>query len=290
MKTLLLTGASGFLGYNFLQLDLNEWNIVALVHQNELKNRNVKQVACDISDLSSLKNTFSEINPDAVVHLAALSNANFCEENAPSTYQVNVSASVCLAELCANRNIPFLFTSTDLVFDGKKGNYTETDTTAPLMAYGKQKAEAEHLIFEKHQNACILRMPLMFGSGGSFIMQDIAKLKSGQTINLFTDEYRSIVGGMSAAKGIKLALDNNWKGINHLGGKEKISRYEFGLIVCDTFGFDKSLLISKLQSEVTMAAPRPNDVTLNSEKAYRLGYAPLKVSEELKSLKGIIQF
>jgi len=290
MKTLLLTGASGFLGYNFLQLDLSNWKVVTLFNQHDLQNNNIKKFRCNIANTASLKLILNELKPDAIVHLAAISNANFCEENIELSFRVNVSASVVLAEWSAQNNIPFLFTSTDLVFDGAKGNYDETDVTDPLMVYGKQKAEAEKLIQSVYPDACILRMPLMFGEGGSFLLHDISKLKSGEPLNLFTDEYRSIVGGKSAAIGIKQALENNRKGIYHLGGKQKLSRYNFGLMICETFGFSKSLIVPKLQSEVKMAAPRPKDVSLNSEKAYRSGYAPLNVEEELYSLKGIIQF
>lgn len=290
MKTLLLTGASGFLGYNFLQLDLSNWKVVTLINQHDLQNDNIKKVRCDIANIASLKQILNELKPEAIVHLAAISNANYCEENIKLSFQVNVSASAVLAEWSAQHHIPFLFTSTDLVFNGEKGNYVETDVTDPLMVYGKQKAEAERLIQSVYPDACILRMPLMFGEGGSFLLNDISKLKSGEPLNLFTDEYRSIAGGKSASIGIKQALENSRKGIYHLGGKQKLSRYDFGLMICETFGFSKSLIVSKLQSEVKTAAPRPKDVSLNSEKAYQSGYAPLNVEEELYSLKGIIQF
>lgn len=287
METLLLTGATGFLGYNFLQQDLSNYNIVAVTNQRKFSfPNNIKTTAVYLANAESINKALHNIKPDAVVHLAAISNANFCEENIGLSQQVNVTATIQLATWCSNYNVPFIFTSTDLVFDGAKGNYNETDAVNPLGIYGKQKVEAEKSVLEIYPSACVLRMPVMFGYGGnhaqSFMQPFLQKLQKGESLQLFTDEYRSVVGGFSAAKGISLALQHNWKGLHHLGGKEKLSRYDFGLLLCEVFSIDKTLIIPTLQKEVKMAAPRPADVTLNSEKAYGLGYDPLLVLDELK--------
>jgi dTDP-4-dehydrorhamnose reductase len=155
--------------------------------------------------------------------------------------------------------------------------------------YGTQKVSAEKKVLEIYSEACVLRMPLMFGNGGSyaqsFMQPFLQKLQKEESLQLFTDEYRSVVGGYSAAKGILQALNNNWQGLYHLGGKEKLSRYDFGVLLCEAFGIDKKLITPALQSEVVkMAAPRPPDVSLHSAKAFSQGYEPLGVSEELKQL------
>jgi dTDP-4-dehydrorhamnose reductase len=174
------------------------------------------------------------------------------------------------------------------VFNGLKGNYTETDQTDPVNIYGKQKVSAEKNVLEIYSEACVLRMPLMFGNGGSyaqsFMQPFLQKLQKEESLQLFIDEYRSVVGGYSASKGILHALNNNWQGMYHLRGKEKLSRYDFGLLLCEAFGIDKKLIAPALQSDVKMAAPRPPDVSLHSAKAFSQGYEPLSVSEELKQL------
>jgi dTDP-4-dehydrorhamnose reductase len=282
---LLLTGASGFLGYNFLQQDLSAWDVFAITNQRKYSFVNAQPVNSNIAHEQLIKEAFNYVNPHAVIHLAAISNANFCEEHEGLSNQINVNATVLLAQLCAEKNIPFVFTSTDLVFDGQQGNYTENALVNPLSIYGKQKAEAEQRVFEVYPNACVLRMPLMFGNGGlyaqSFMQPFLYKLQQGDSLQLFTDEYRSVVGGGSAAGGILLALENNWQGLYHLGGKERLSRYDFGLLLCNAFGINPSLIIPTLQKEVKMAAPRPPDVSLNSTKAFALGYNPRLVVEEL---------
>jgi dTDP-4-dehydrorhamnose reductase len=285
---LLLTGASGFLGYNLLQQDLSAWDVFAITNQRKYSFVNAQPVNSNIAYEPLLKEVFNYVNPHAVIHLAAISNANFCEEHEGLSNQINVNATVLLAQLCAEKNIPFVFTSTDLVFDGQQGNYTEGAFVNPLSIYGKQKVEAEQKLFRVYPNACVLRMPLMFGNGGlyaqSFMHPFLHKLQQGESLQLFTDEYRSIVGGKSAAGGILLALENNWQGLFHLGGKERISRYDFGLLLCNVFGINSSLIIPTLQKDVKMAAPRPPDVSLNSTKAFTLGYEPRLVEEELQGL------
>ncbi len=287
-RRLLLTGATGFLAYNFLRQNLSGWEVLAATHQRPFSFNGTNTVALDLADTNNIEKVFATIQPQVVVHLAAISDANFCQQNQLLSEKINVTATTMLATFCKAANIPFLFTSTDLVFDGAKGNYAETDITNPLNIYGKQKIIAEKNVLEIYEAACVLRMPLMFGNGGayaqSFMQPFLAKLKQKETLSLFTDEYRSAVGGNSAAKGILHALNNNWKGLYHLGGKEKLSRYDFGIILCEAFGINKNLIVPALQSDIKMAAPRPPDVSLNSGKAFLQGYEPLSVSEELAQL------
>jgi dTDP-4-dehydrorhamnose reductase len=288
MKKLLITGASGFLGYNFLQTDLSRWQVFVTVHQRPISATFVQPVQCDLTNNHSIQQVLTTVRPDAIVHLAAWSNALFCEQQPGISYQVNLHAPLLIAQWCKEADIPFIFTSTDLVFDGTKGNYTEKDPVNPLSLYGKQKSEAEKGISDIHPKACILRMPLMFGYGGqygqSFIQGFLRKLRQGEKLRLFTDEYRSIVGGQSAAKGIWLALEHEWKGIYHMGGKKSMSRYDFGVLLCATTGILDELIVPSLQKEVPMMPARPSDVSLNSDKAYKKGYDPMPVETELRLL------
>jgi dTDP-4-dehydrorhamnose reductase len=130
-------------------------------------------------------------------------------------------------------------------------------------------------------------MPLMFGESGpvaSSWLQDLLKsMRNNQEIKLFTDEYRTPVSGTTAAKGLLLMLEKNYKGIIHLGGKESISRFDFGLMVKDIFKFHDANIVPIKQAEIKMDAPRPANVCLNSSKAFALGYNPLSLREELQN-------
>jgi dTDP-4-dehydrorhamnose reductase len=185
-------------------------------------------------------------------------------------------------------HIRFVFASSDQVFDGDNAPYDESSPPSPINIYGEQKAEAERLVTDRHPTAVVCRMPLMYGdpspSTGSFIQPFIASLLSGNTISLFVDEYRTVAGAPSAARGLLLAagLDG---GLLHLGGKERLSRYEFGLRLATAIGADISLVKPCSRHDVPMPAPRPADVSMDSSKAFALGYDPLTVDEELAGLR-----
>ena len=131
-------------------------------------------------------------------------------------------------------------------------------------------------------------MPVMFGTATptakSFMQPFIEALKAGKELNLFIDEYRTPVSAKTAAQGLLLALEKV-NGLIHLGGKERISRYDFGQLLVDIFQLPNSGLKSCRQQDVKMVAPRPADVSLDSSKAFALGYKPLSLKAELEKLE-----
>lgn len=286
MKKLLITGASGFLGWHLCQIANQEkWQVYGTYHRHFQEIPDVKMVRVNLTDFQELKAIFNHIRPDAVIHTAAQSQPNYCQLYPQDAYTINVTASCHIAGLCADNSLPLAFTSTDLVFDGLKPPYQETDTVSPVNIYGEQKVQAETGILKVYPPAAICRMPLMFGNetptANSFIQQFIQILKTGKELSLFRDEFRTPVSANTAAKGLLLALEKV-NGIIHLGGKERISRYDFGKILVEVLQLPSEQLKSCLQADVKMAAPRPKDVSLDSAKAFALGYKTLSVRAELE--------
>ncbi|MEM9807664.1 MAG: sugar nucleotide-binding protein, partial [Cyanobacteria bacterium P01_D01_bin.56] len=130
-------------------------------------------------------------------------------------------------------------------------------------------------------------MPLMFGAvpptAQSFLQPFLQTLRDGKELKLFVDEFRTPVSGTTAAKGLLLALEKA-QGLIHLGGKERISRYDFGLLMTEVFDLPDDNLKPGRQQDVKMSAPRPPDTSLDSTKAFALGYAPGSIQEELEAL------
>ncbi|WP_310486858.1 NAD(P)-dependent oxidoreductase [Chamaesiphon sp. VAR_69_metabat_338] len=287
MQKLLITGASGFLGWNLCQVSRSQWETHGLYHQHAIEIPDVRLHQVDLTDRELLAATIDRLAPDAIVHTAAASNPNFCQQQPQLSRQINLTASQTLAEICAAAQIPLVFTSTDLVFDGTQAPYLEADPVAPINIYGEQKVAAERAILATCDRAVICRMPLMFGNvpptATSFIQPWIAALTEGQKLQLFVDEFRTPVSGTTAAKGLLLALVAP-PGILHLGGSERISRYEFGLLMAEVFGLDRSLLSPISQKDLAMAAPRAADVSLDNTKAIELGYVLPSLREELVSI------
>ncbi len=287
---LLLTGGSGFLGHHLIPLALQKYEVHYVVNKTYCSFENAVAHNINLNDYYTTAQHINLLKPDYILHLAAAANANYCEVFPWNSWKTNVEATAHLAKISAHENIPFAFTSTDLIFDGTQGNYTEEDVPNPLNKYGAQKWEAEKLIHQYNPDATIFRLPLMFGKAytdkANYLTDFISKLQKGEKANLFTDEYRSVCGASSVAQGI-LKLLNTAKGTYHLGGTEKLSRYEFGMMAAKIFGCDTSLIHACKQQDVSMAAPRPKDVSLNSSKAIYLGFRPLSSEEELRLIANV---
>ncbi|MBW4680936.1 MAG: NAD(P)-dependent oxidoreductase [Microcoleus vaginatus WJT46-NPBG5] len=289
MKKLLITGSSGFLGWNLSQIAREEWQVYGTYFSQPVEIPEINLVQSDLRKFEELKRLFEEIKPDAVIHTAAQSQPNYCQNHPEESHEINVTASCNIAGLCADYSIPCVFTSTDLVFNGLNPPYRETDPVSPVSIYGEQKVLAEEGMLERYPQTAICRMPLMFGDGGpaakSFIQPMLQSLRTGQELALFTDEFRTPVSGQTAAKGLLLALENV-NGRIHLGGKERISRYDFFRLLVEVLGLDEAKILSCRQQDVKMAAPRPPDVSLDSSKAYSLGYHAPSLREEFEQLRG----
>jgi dTDP-4-dehydrorhamnose reductase len=287
MKKLLITGASGFLGWHLCQLAKQEWEVYGTYYSHFLEIPEVKILKVNLSDFQDLKQIFREINPDAVIHTAAQSQPNFCQTYPQQSHTINVTASCNIAGLCADYSIPCVFTSTDLVFNGLNSPYKETAPVCPVNIYGEQKVMAEIGMLDRYPMTAVCRMPLMFGretpTATSFIQPFIQTLKEDKQLNLFIDEFRTPVSGTTAAKGLLLALEKV-NGIIHLGGKERISRYDFGKVLVEVFNLPSTKLKGCRQQDIKMSAPRPADVSLDSSQAFKLGYQTLSIKEELEAI------
>jgi len=288
-KRLLVSGGSGFLGWNVCVTALSQgWRVTAVRHNNPVLIQGVDEYECDLREQDSVAQMISAVRPDAVIHAAALANPNSCETQPQDSYAANVTATCNLSKLCADAGIPMVFTSTDLVFDGEHAPYAEDSATAPLMVYGRHKVEAENAVLAAGGIVC--RMPLMFGRRDSvpagFIGPWFDKLAAGESLTLFVDEYRTPVSGGVAARGLLLGLAELSGGaVLHLGGPQRISRYDFGLLFCKVFGFDAALIEPVPMNSIRMAAPRARDVALDSSRAFALGYPEVSLEAQLDSLQ-----
>jgi len=291
MKKLLVTGASGFLGWNICQTVKKEWEIFGTIFSRPVEISGVNILKIDLTDFKELKNLFQEICPDAVIHTAAKSDPSFCQINKTESHKINVDVPITIAKLCADSSIPCVFTSTDLVFNGLNAPYREEDPVCPVNIYGEQKVSAEEGMLKHYPGVAICRMALMFGTSWhgakSFIHPMIEAMREGRELQLFVDEFRTPVSVKTAVSGILLTIEKV-RGLIHLGGIERISRYDFGMLLMNMLNIQKAKLSPCRQRDVVMPAPRPPDVSLDSTKAFAMGFKPLSLTEELKALRGIV--
>jgi dTDP-4-dehydrorhamnose reductase len=252
----------------------------------------VALVKIDLTIFNDLKKLFRETKPAAVIHTAALSDPNYCQENHDTSYRINTEAAINIAGLCSDLEIPCLFISSDLVFYGLNPPYSEEDEPSPLNVYGEHKLMAEIGMKNQCASIVICRMPLMFGSAGptgtgsSFLQPLLRQMRSGKEVNLFVDEFRTPLSAKNAVEGLMTALER-LPNVIHFGGLERISRYEFGKLVMDVFNLRNAKLNPCKQQEIQMAAPRPSDVSLNNAKAMQMGFRPDPIKVSLERLKTV---
>jgi dTDP-4-dehydrorhamnose reductase len=285
---LLVTGASGFLGWNVCYKAARLKRVIGIYCRNKIEIPGVTTLQADLIDKKKIKNLVTEIKPAAIIHTAAISKPDDCQQHPNETAAINVEASAYMADICAATGIPFVFTSSDLVFDGQKAPYTETDPTEPVNIYGLQKLTAEKEIARRYPEATICRMPLMFGHTESphksFTDHMITSLLEGRPLSLFIDEFRTPVDTASAAEGLLLALDFPPGQIFHLGGRQRLSRFEMGKMIERLMGIRNAQIRRTRQQDITSVAPRAADLSLDSSKAFSLGYAPDDIEHALSNL------
>lgn len=256
-KTILLTGATGFVGQYVLEAANNCAIEIIKLGRSDNEGRFVKCDLATCNDFSFL----DKYHIDGIIHLAANSDVNACEESPASTSKINVDTSIRLAQCAKSKNIPFIFASSDQIFDGEKGNYTPNDEANPLNEYGKQKLKAEKEILKTYPEAVVCRLPLMIGEKGGYEKAFIQNLQNGKKQTLFTDEIRSVE--QAAVIAAKLIDGLAWKGgLYNLPGPKNLNRFELGMILAEKHGLDKSLLSKGKQSDVRMMAERPKNATM----------------------------
>ena len=163
MKKLLITGASGFLGWHCGLNQPPDWELIGTYLNNKGVHAGSKAIQLDLTQKDEVWKAMKSIRPDAVFHLAAYSGTGFCEKHPDETMPLNVEATTLLAEMCGELKSKFLFTSSEQVFDGEKGHYIETDEPNPKNKYGQQKLAAEKAIHEMLPESVILRIAVLFG-------------------------------------------------------------------------------------------------------------------------------
>ena len=267
---ILLTGASGHLGA-FLLLEARRLGLDLACWTGVTTQRfaGFDLTPLDLTDPARTEAEFHRVAPDLVLHTAAVSALADCVARPELAHAVNVEATRRLVELTAASGARLLYTSTDLVFDGRTGDYREDDPPNPLSVYARTKLAAEAIVLSHPRNLVVrlgwLAGPKLIGKP-RFFDEIVQKLLSGQQVQLFKDEWRSPLGLPTAADALwNLALGPA-SGLLHLGGPERLSRYEMGLRMAAHLGVDATLVEPASQAELKTPEPRPSDVSLNSAK------------------------
>lgn len=224
----------------------------------------------ELTDFRRVREEFRRQAPQLVIHCAALSRSPECQAHPALARSVNVDATALLAEL--STEIPFIFFSTDLVFDGRVGNYDESAAVNPLSVYAETKAAAEQIVLANPRHT-VVRTSLNCGESISgqrgFDEQLRCAWRAGQTLRLFSDEFRSPIPAEATARAVWELVARNQAGLYHLAGNERLSRFQIGQLVAARCP-ELNPLIQPASLKEYNGAPRPPDTSLNCGKIQRL--------------------
>lgn len=283
---LLVTGAGGRLGGRLAVLLASRFRTVAGVRRTPAPS-GIATHPLELLDPRSVEAALEATGARAVVHCAALADADACERDRNAAYRLNVTASEVLARACAARDVRLVAVSTDLVFSGERPFWREEDEARPEMVYGRTKRAGELAILELGARAAVVRVALLGGRahGPPSCSESIAwALREGRPLRLFTDQHRTPVDPESVASAVAALLRREAGGVFHLGGPERLSRYELGLRVASLLGLDPRPLEPVRQSDLAFDAPRPADTSLDSSRARAtLGWEPRPIDEAIRS-------
>lgn len=265
-----ITGAGGQLGpYVLRRLRSEGGHLVAWSGGSSGDVLGVPLRAVDFADRDAVAAAFRSASPDAVIHCAAVTSVGAAHRDPQRARAVNTAGTQHLAELAAQRHCRFVHLSTDMVFDGEKGCYREEDTAAPLSVYGRTKLDAEPSVLAL-DGGVVLRVSLMFGPSltgrGSFFDQQLAALRGGGSMRLFDDEWRTPLGLADAAEAVVAAARSDVAGLFHVGGPERMSRYEMGCRLANALDADPSVFERCSRLSVDAAEPRAADLSLDSSR------------------------
>lgn len=260
---ILITGAFGQLG-NSLKNFLSNNDEVFRTGLNIPTSG--KGLQLNIVDKIMLKDIISSISPDVIINLAALTNVDFCESNPEIAKEINTNGVQNLVDVFSGKIIHL---STDYVFDGLKGPYTEEDQINPISVYGKTKYEAEKIVLDKNNNL-VLRANVLYdmlgNSNASFLNWVVNNLKNKNSIQVVNDQFNNPTWTESLAEILVNCLNNNMSGLYHWGDQDYLSRYDFAIKIAESFNL-KSDLIKKIStSQLKQVAPRPLNGGLDQSK------------------------
>ena len=287
-KTLII-GGSGLVGRVLITRINDIAKVYATYNFNEINLDGAKFYQLDIQDKKRVNELVKEIQPDTVINAAAKRNTRYCENNPDEAYKINVEGTKNIVDACKTINAKLVFFSSDQVFDGTKGRYSEEDELSPLNTYGKQKAMAEEIITDNLENWLILRASHIYAwSPGSdnFISWVIDELKSGREIQISYDQFVTPIHVENFVDIVIKLLERDRRGIYHVGEGECLTKYEFVKRIKETFRFDEAIIKPISSEALNQDTVRPKNNCLDLTKIQgELDFSKYSIVNGLQTMK-----
>ena len=292
----LITGANGLLGQHLVKLLIDSTNYMITATGKGVSRlpfnatNQFNYVSLDITNGVEVAAFIARDRPDIIIHTAAITQVDECEQNPIHCWNTNVTATRFLLGAAEIAGAAFIYISTDFIFDGIAGPYLESDLPGPVNYYGSSKLGAEKSVMESKLPWCIIRTVLVYGNilvGNrsnmvSWVQNNLAQ---GKAIQVVSDQWRTPTYVEDLAKGILLAIENKAKGIYHISGEELLTPYDMAMATAAYLALDINLIEKVTASIFVQAAKRPAKTGFIIDKAKNeLGFRPLSFKEGLKKM------
>jgi dTDP-4-dehydrorhamnose reductase len=294
MKRILVTGSNGLLGQKITERVL-EGADFELIATSKGTNRypvsaGYTYAEMDILNVENVSSVVERFKPDAIIHTAAMTNVDTCEEEQAMATALNVGAVQTLITLAERFNIQLIHLSTDFIFDGEAGPYDEKARPNPLSFYGNTKLQAELLVQKSTAHWVILRTILVYGivsdmSRSNIVLWAKHALEKGLPLNIVNDQWRMPTLAEDLAEICLLAVQKSAQGIYNASGKDMMSIAELVAKVADYWHLDKNLIVEVSGATLNQKAKRPAKTGFDLQKSIRdLDYRPHSFQEGLELL------
>jgi dTDP-4-dehydrorhamnose reductase len=268
----LITGASGLLGLNLALQFSEKSQVFGTVYSHSLTNVPFKAIQADLKDERETLDCIEESKPDVIINCAALANLEACESDPQSAQLMNVNLPEILARVAKSNGIKMIHVSTDAVFDGQKGNYSEKDLPNPLSIYAKTKWEGEKVVAKHNPDALIVRVNFygysLLGkrSLAEFFLYNLA---AGTRVFGFSDVFFCPLLVQDLGIILLEMIKHDLQGLYHLVSPQCLSKYDFGVRIAKLFELNENLIESVSVDKGELTARRSPNLTLRIDKLTR---------------------
>ena len=287
-RKVLITGAAGFIGENIAhRLHREPFGLYLAYGTRKPRSEALEKFSADLRVRGSFSGTLRDLRADTVVHTAALTNPDTCQRDPDRAHAVNVEGTREVAEWAESRGARMIYISTDLVYAGDGSFYREEDPTGPTNVYGETKLAGEEEVRRICSDWVVLRLALSYGPTrgvlGDWTRNMRAALDEGKELTLFTDQFRTPAYAGDTAEAVFRFARGQGQGLYHMGGRERVSRYAFGIRFARAYGLPEDRFRPIAMADLPMDASRAPDCSLNTEKIFlEIGLFPCDVEEGLK--------
>ncbi len=242
MDTLLITGG-GFVGQNLAEFFSPRWSVVTThLGPPKVPASAARPIQLDVRDAEAVFSVCERVGPKVVIHAAGNKNVRFCEDHPDEAHRINALGTQNVARACRSVGASMIYVSTDLVFDGARGNYREDESPRPASAYGKSKLEGERLAVEELNDVAVCRSGGIYGQRSPLLSWLSTELEAGRSVECFVDVFNTPTYVENLAEMIEAIIRKRLVGIFHTAGSERVSRFELFRSYADAFGLDAGRL------------------------------------------------